>query len=276
MGMAVDEPIDMIDTERYPLAELGSVRARAVIDAQRRSLAERGVAILPGFVRSGAIGRMADEALALQPQAHLEDVWGTPYLEIADEAYPVGHPRRTSGRSLTWVVAYDVIPRSALVRRLYEWDPLMEFLAEVLERRPLYRMADPLGALNVAIMTEDHTQAWHYDNADFVVSLAIQSSRAGGLFECASFIRTGDDERYDAVATVLGGTAGDRVDVFPMTPGTLMLVEGRNSLHRVSPVQGEVPRLVALFAYDTRPDANSSEIFKYIRYGRATPIATDA
>ncbi len=265
----------MIDTDRYALADLGSPRARAVIDAQRRSLAERGVAILPGFVKPAVIERMAAETLALQPQAHLEDVWGTPYLELADESYPVGHPRRTTGRSLTWVVAYDAIPRRALVRQLYEWDPLMDFVGDVLERRPLYRMADPLGALNLAIMAEDHTQAWHYDNADFVVSLAIQSS-GGGRFECAPFIRTGEDEHYDAVANVLGGAAPDRVEVFPMTPGTLMLFAGRNSLHRVSPVEGDIPRLVALFAFDTRPDANSSEIFKYVRYGRATPITTDA
>jgi hypothetical protein len=275
-SMHIDDPIDMIDSERYPLADRGSSPARAVIDAQRRALAERGVAILPGFVKPDVIGRMADEALALQARAHLEDVWGTPYLEMADESYPVGHPRRTAGRSLTWVVAYDVIPRRALVRRLYEWDPLMDFIGEILQRRPLYRMADPLGALNVAIMSEEHTQGWHYDNADFVVSLAIQSSRGGGRFECASFIRTGEDENYDAVAKVLAGSAGDRVEVLPMTPGTLMLFAGRNSVHRVSPVEGEVPRLVALFAYDTRPDANSSEIFKYIRYGRAAPIATDA
>jgi hypothetical protein len=274
--MGVNDPIDLIDSQRYPVADLASPARQAVIDAQRRSLAERGVAILPGFVSADVIERMATETLALQPKAYLEDVWGTPYLEMADESYPQGHPRRTAARSLTYVVAYDIIPRAALVRRLYEWDPLMDFVAAILERPRLYRMADPLGALNLAIMPEEHTQGWHYDNADFVVSLAIQSSQRGGRFECASFIRNADDEHYDAVADVLHGNAADRLQVLPMTPGTLMLFTGRHSLHRVSPVEGDVPRLVALFAYDTRPDANSSELFKYVRYGRATPIAPDA
>jgi hypothetical protein len=58
-----------------------------------------------------------------------------------------------------------------------------------------------------------------------------------------------------------------------MIPGTLMIFAGRNSLHRVSPVEGEVPRLVALFAYDTRPDADSSELLKLIRYGRTSAVA---
>ena len=268
-------PIDLIDNERYPIGDLTSLAAQRVIDAQRRALAERGVAILPGFVKADVIERMAAETLALQPQAFLEDVWGTPYLEVADESFPEGHPRRALSRSLTYVVAYDIVPRAVLVRRLYEWDPLMHFVAAILERPQLYRMADPLGALNLAIMPAEHTQGWHYDNADFVVSLAIQSSARGGHFECAPFIRSADDEHYDAVADVLQGDSGKRLQIFPMTPGTLMLFTGRHSLHRVSPVAGDVPRLVALFAYDARPDANSSELFKYVRYGRATPIATD-
>ena len=269
-------PIDLIDDERYPVGDLSSRAAQRVIDAQRRALAEHGVAILPGFVKAEVIERMAAETLALQPQAFLEDVWGTPYLELADESFPQGHPRRALSRSLTYVVAYDIVPRAARCAgstsgiRSCTSSPRSSSAAQ------LYRMADPLGALNLAIMPEEHTQGWHYDNADFVVSLAIQSSARGGHFECAPFIRSADDEHYDAVADVLQGDAGKRLQIFPMTPGTLMLFTGRHSLHRVSPVAGDVPRLVALFAYDARPDANSSELFKYVRYGRATPIATDA
>ena len=40
--------------------------------------------------------------------------------------------------------------------------------------------------------------------------------------------------RYDDVAAVLGGDRS-RVRTLPMTPGTLLVFEGRNSLHRVSP-----------------------------------------
>ena len=58
-----------------------------------------------------------------------------------------------------------------------------------------------------------------------------------------------------------------------MTPGTLMIFAGRNSIHRVSAVRGDVPRIVALLSYDTRPDADSSEVFKFVRYGRSTPLA---
>jgi hypothetical protein len=67
---------------------------------------------------------------------------------------------------------------------------------------------------------------------------------------------------------VLAGSEDAGVSVVPMTPGTLMLFEGRHSLHRVSPIRGSRPRHVALLAYDTRPGTDSSPLLKRVRYGR--------
>jgi hypothetical protein len=146
----------------------------------------------------------------------------------------------------------------------------------VLEIRPLYRFGDPLGALNLTVMDDEHTQAWHYDNTDVVVSLAVQRSTVGGEFECAAGIRTDHEEHYDEVASVLAEEAGDRVEVYPMVPGTLMIFHGRHSVHRVTEVQGGVPRIVALLSWDRQPDTDSSELFKLVRYGRSEPLPTPA
>jgi hypothetical protein len=267
------DPASLVDLECYPVTRLDSARGRDAIAAARATLAAQGAAILPGFVRREILASMAREAEELLPKAFYEDVSvGTPYLELPDESYPEGHPRRTNITSRTWVMAYDLIPRHSPLRALYEWDPLMDFIGEVLERRPLHRFADPLGALNLAVMNEGDVQGWHYDSTDFVVSLAIQASRTGGLFECASRIRSEREENYDEVARVLRGEAPDRVEVFPMVPGTLMIFQGRHSLHRVSPVEGDVPRYVALLAYDTKPGTDSSKLLKMVRYGRTEPL----
>lgn len=58
-----------------------------------------------------------------------------------------------------------------------------------------------------------------------------------------------------------------------MTPGTLMIFAGMRSLHRVSPVEVRRARHVALLSYDARPDADSSELFELVRYGRSQPLA---
>jgi hypothetical protein len=54
----------------------------------------------------------------------------------------------------------------------------------------------------------------------------------------------------------------------PMRAGTLMVFEGRYSMHRVTPIHGRVPRDVALLAHDTKPDTDSSELLELVRYGR--------
>jgi hypothetical protein len=278
MGQPVVDAEVIVDLDRYPVLDLDGAAGRAVIAEHAAALDERGVAVLPGFVRPEALTAMVAECDELAAGAYHQDVQGTPYLEIPDDGWPPGHPRVTWTRSSVHTVAYDQFPPSSAVRALYEWDPLLAFVGRVLGRAPLYRYADPLGALNLAVMVDGDVLGWHYDQTDFVVSLAIQSSERGGDFENVANLRTSDDQgagggeigqNYDTVAMVLAGGAADRVQVEPMTPGTLMLFQGRQSLHRVTPIEGTRPRYVALFGYDTQPGTMSSDLLKLVRYGRA-------
>ena len=266
-------PEDLVDLDRYPVTALDSPAAAAVIATHRAELSERGVSVLPGFVTPGALDAMATECSALRDHAHHQDVHGTPYLEIPEGEWPDGHPRVAWARSSVHTIGYDQFPTGSPMRTLYEWDALVSFLGRILGREPLYRYADPIGALNVAVMVDGDELGWHYDQTDFVVSLAVQSSTTGGDFENVAKLRSDDDEHYDDVAVVLSGADRARVTTEPMEPGTLMLFEGRWSLHRVTPVAGDRPRYVRLFGYDTKPDTQSSELLKLVRYGRSEPLA---
>ena len=116
-------------------------------------------------------------------------------------------------------------------------------------------------------MADGDELQWHFDQTDFVVSLAIQDADVGGDFEVAPHIRSADDERYDDVARVLAGEHR-RVVTLPMTPGTLLVFEGRHSMHRVTPDRGRPPGSSALLGYDTKPGTMSSDRLKLVRYGR--------
>ncbi len=261
------DPGTLIDRDRYPLDDAD------VIAAAHHQFELEGVCILPGFIRSEHIGALVAECDALAALGHRSLVTGTPYLAAPDEARPAEHPRRAKVHNSLEAVAYDLFPVDSMVRRLYEWDPLMTFIAAVLGQPVLHRYGDPFGALNLAVMRDGDVLGWHFDMTDFVVSIAIQSSDAGGDFLNAKQIRdaaAGEaGERYDDVAGVLRDDASSPlVRVEPMTPGTLMLFNGRNSLHKVSPIEGDVPRYVALLAYDTKPGTDSSDLLKRHRYGR--------
>jgi uncharacterized protein (TIGR02611 family) len=270
-GMTVDlavAPERLIDLGRYPVTDLDSPRAQAVIAEERRRLEDRGVSIMGGFLTAEAVARLCEEADGLAPQAHFSEARGTPYLERPDRSFPEGHPRRAAEHSSLRALAYDLFPATSALRALYEWDPLMEFIGAVLGRRPLYRYADHMGALNLAVMIEGDELGWHFDQTDFVVSIALQDAESGGDFVNARHIRDDGDEHYDDVAQVLRGESHDSIELVPMTPGTLMLFAGRNSMHRVTPIAGPLPRYVALLAYDTKPDTVSSDQLKLARYGR--------
>lgn len=270
------DPATLVDLDRYPVLDPGGAGA-AVVARHARELRDDGVSVLPGFLRPEALPGLVAECDRLAEGSYRQDVQGTPYLELPDaQAWPAGHPRLTWARSCVHTVAYDRFPASSSgLRALFEWDPLLDFVGRILDRRPLYRYADPLGAMNLAVMRVGDELGWHFDQTDFVVSIALQSAEGGGAFENVRRLRWkeggGIDERYDAVAKVLACESPELVTTVPMVPGTLMLFEGRWSLHRVTPVEGEVARHVALFGYDTAPGTMSSEGLKAVRYGRTEP-----
>ncbi len=239
----------------------------SAVEHGRAQMRATGACELPGFVRSDALPAFVDDACRLAPLAHRSGGLGTVYLGFPDETFPEDHPRQWLGNYGVGAVAYDLFPVESPIRWLFEWDELRAFVAAILGLDTIYPYADPLGALNLAVMGADDELQWHFDQTDFVVSLALQDAEIGGDFEVAPFIRSADHERYDDVARVL---AGDRagLTVLPMTPGTLLVFVGRHSMHRVSPISGATPRLVGLFGYDSQPGTMSSELLKAVRYGR--------
>jgi hypothetical protein len=238
-----------------------------IVEAGRAQLRNSGACEIPGFVPQAALPAFVADAQRLAPLAHRSGGLGTVYLGFPDESFPLDHPQQWLGDYALGAVAYDRFPPDSPIRQLYEWGRLTELVAALLDLGEVYPYADPLDALNLAVMGDGDQLQWHFDQTDFVVSLAVQDADVGGDFEVAPQIRTADDEHYDDVARVLAGAREDVVTL-PMTPGTLLVFAGRHSLHRVSPISGPTARLVALLGYDTKPGTMSSDLLKEVRYGR--------
>jgi hypothetical protein len=265
------EASELVDPARYPLEDPDVAAYRVAVDTARAQLRRTGAAEIPGFITDEGVAALCRDAELLAERAHASSGRGTAYLEPPDRSLPEDHPRLHRGDYAVRAVPYDAMPRRSPLRRLYEWDPLKGFVEAVLDRGPLYRYADPFGALNLAVMGPGDQLQWHFDQTDFVVSLAIQSARAGGEFEVAPRLRGPQDERYPEVARVLSGDRS-KVQTLAMTPGSLLIFEGRHSLHRVSPVRGDRLRHVGLLAYDTAPGTMGSDHLRADRYGRTEPF----
>ena len=249
-------PLAAVNRARYDLAD------DALVERTRVQLTAEGVCVLPEFLDDETVRTMVGECNQLATRAHRSAPRRNPFLTKVDSSENA--PAAIELYDSLEVLAYDQFPSSSRLRLLYEDDELLDFVRRCLGLEELFRYADPFGALNVSIMRDGDVLDWHFDMTDFVVSIALQSSESGGDFENAPRIRDSGD---DAISSLLGG---DRrlVRVEPMRPGTLMLFNGRRSMHRVTPIRGRTPRYVALLAYDTKPGTDSTDELKMSRYGR--------
>ena len=264
-GMIV--PRDLIDIDRYPVDGLETPSGRELIARCRADLVATGACQLEGFLREEAVAALATEALALTDSAHTNEAVHNVYFEDVDPSVPADDPRRMMERASQATIAYDMIPPAAGIRALYEWDPLLEFVGSALDKQPFYRNADPLGALNLVYYKEGDELGWHFDRAEFVVTLMLQPAATGGDFEYVPNLRSDADENYPAVARLLQGDMTDVIHL-PSTAGTLAFFRGRHSIHRVTPIVGDVLRTNAVLSYSDRPNHQLNDLTKELFYGR--------
>ncbi len=265
-------PGDLIDLARYRLDDPAK-RAELVAGA-RKSLEATSCVVLPGFVGRDAAGRMAGEAMRLRPRAYRRDDAMTPYGPPV-AGLPPDDPRAIATPLAMQTLAGDDFEAASDIVRLYRWDGLTSFIAEVTGETELHRVFDPLFGCNVTILGEGDTHHWHFDSNDFVISLLLQGAESGGDFEFAPYIRSAEDENHGGVADVLRG-GRSRVKTIRVEPGTLMMFCGKYSVHRVSPVSGSQPRVIALFSYDRRPDKMFSDASAARVFGRTRVTAAPA
>jgi alkylated DNA repair dioxygenase AlkB len=253
----------------YPVDDLETPAGSAVVDRCRTELAANGACDLVGFIRREAAERIVEEAMTVRPDAHRTETrhnieFSGKELELASD-----DPLRIQVRSAKWGAAYDQIPQSSPLRALYESDALTRFVGAALEIDPLYRHADALGALNVMYYDSGDELGWHFDNADFVVTLLLQQPTAGGVFEYVSNLRRADDANPDGVRALLDGNRSG-IRTMSGQAGTLALFRGHLSPHRVTPVEGDRPRVNAVLSYARIPDARISDHGRKIFYGRTS------
>ena len=267
---------DVVDLERYPIVDLRTAAAERLVRQSQADVDESGLCLLPGFLRPEAVETMVSEAESSRASAFFKDYLFPVYYdrEAAESTdLPAGHPRRHRSPNTCGAIGYDMFPLDSPIRQLYESPSLTSFLSAVL-RRDVYPCADPLIGLVLSVTGDGQELGWHFDGNDFVVSLMLRPSGQGGEFEYAPHIRSPEDENYDAVSRVLGGSRDDVISV-ALQPGTLALFRGQRSLHRVAPVAGPRERLIALFSYDSQPDMVYSDEVHLRVVGRtvALPVA---
>ena len=263
-------PLDYIDTQRYPIGERGPARD-ALVAALRQALDADGCAVLKGFIRPEGLGTLIEECDRTAVHGHRNFNRTNPYFTKDRPELPASHPlRRFYDRSNAFVPADNFGPESIL-RTIYEWPAFAPFIQDALGEQRFYRYADPLADVIVNLAEAGGGFPWHFDTNNYTVTLAVQNAESGGDFQYSPHLRTPTDENYAGVEAVLDGDAR-LIRTLHLEPGDLQIFKGRYSLHRVTPLAGSRLRYVAIFSFVEEPGMVGSPERARQLYGRVLPI----
>lgn len=252
----------VVSTHSHPLSDEDyQEQCKAVLD-------EHGVLVLKDFLTPEAIEAVRKDGLQNQHLAYYTNSDHTAYLSPVDPAYADDHPCNRMVTSSKGCITTDQIPKASVLHTLYESSEFRYFLCEVLGEDALFEYADPLSSINLHYAAEGQELGWHYDNSSFAITLLVQKPTGGAAFEYVKDVRDTDAGvmAYEMTGKILDGDAP--VSELNMEEGTLVLFRGRNSIHRVTPTQGDITRMLVVLAYNNQPDVSLSESARKTFYGR--------
>ena len=191
------------------------------------------------------------------------------YLTPPDPALADEHVFNRQITSSKGCITTDQVPAGSGLHLIYGSAAFRHFIAAVVGVPALFEYADPLSSINVHYAAAGQELGWHFDNSSFAVTLLLQAPEAGGEFQYVRDLRDADrgELNFEGVGDVLDGGRG--VETLHITPGTLVLFRGRNSMHRVTPTVGDRTRILVVLAYNTEPGNRAlSEAARLTFYGR--------
>jgi len=247
-------PGDLINLERWPLADLTGPAGRALVAQGQADLARQGFALLPGFLRSEAVARLLAEVAALADQAHAVDRFrpaGSLWPDVrGDWRLPADYVQRYAS------VRYDTMTAQSPARRLYEWNGLTRLVGALVGCTPYFPMADPSFACLLHMMQAGDRLDWHFDPNDGVAVLTLQAPESGGVFEIAPGVRDNGPETAAMTARLAEVVEGHWPGIHQVSPapGDFLVFRGHRAMHRVSEIAGATARLNLVCSYTEVPD----------------------
>ena len=258
---------EILDLNRFPLDEPEGARLQALLARCRTEFDQDGMFSLEGLIgRQALAGCVAEVEPVLEGAAFTHARDHNIYFDDEVKGVDADHPALRRFRTVSHTICGDQIPDS-LIAQIYEWQPLIDFLAAAIGKPRLYPMADQLARINVMGYHEGEALNWHFDRAEFTTTVLLQAPRAGGVFQYRSGLRTDSDPNHEGVGRLLAGE-DENVQMLALAPGTLNVFRGKNTAHRVSAVEGSRARIVAVFSYYESPGVSFSEAERLGFYGR--------
>lgn len=257
----------LIDLERYPLDRPGSADWQQLVDRCVADLDAVGMFELPGFMFPEVVERTRDTLLPRMATESYEvrrdhNIYFLSHVDGLDPDHPALRRILTANHTL----CADQLLDTALTD-VYEWSGFRTFIAATVGLPELHLMADPLARVNVLSYRPGQALNWHFDRSEFTTTLLLQAAEQAGIFEYRRELRTETDPNYDGVGRLVMGEDPEVIRR-AVEPGALNVFRGRNTAHRVTTVEGERERMIAVFTLYEQPGVMFTDEENLGFYGR--------
>ncbi len=260
--------LNHVNLADYPLREPHSQAYKSLVEEWRHRLVETGLINLDAFLTVEGVETFRKEVYDRRPDA-FHSVHGA---QAYFDNYPGELPKDVLG-SDTFCLGHHNLQQSAM-DQLFRWKPLRGFIAALTGNNEVFLHEDPTNALVIQLYEPGCWTGWHFDRANFTTIVNLGEPDGGGLFECAPDIRTEEDPNYAEVEEVLLNRS-DRVQRYEMKAGSLTLMLGRYSLHRVTRIEEGADRISLVLKYETQPGVSISTADRRLIYGPLVPDGPD-
>ncbi len=234
----------------------------------KKKLDKDGVLVLSDFLLKGAIDNIYSEAKKQENLAYYCTNKHNVYLEPFDPSFKINHPRNRTVVSSKGCITDDQVPADSYLRSLYNSMNFKEFLCKVLDENALYKYDDELSSINIHYAKETQELGWHFDNSSFAITLLIQKPTSGGVFEYIRDLRgsNSEEKNYDQISDLLDNKFSPQR--LKIESGSLVLFRGKNAIHRVTPSEGNLTRVLSVLAYNSEPSIKLTESARMTFFGK--------
>lgn len=249
---------DFLDLDAYPIDQPASKAYLKLVRRCQDDVVNRGMFNLDGLLLPSACQNAVDEISPMMQTASFthrreHNIYFLKNIPELDQ----DHPALQKVETINHTVCADQILGSIVVK-VYEYEPLIRFIADIMQKPALFTMPDPLARVNVMAYRNGEALNWHFDRSEFTTTLLLQNPEAGGLFEYRSKLRSDSNPNYDGVARLLNNQDPERKSIQSCV-GTLTVFQGKNTAHRVTPIEGNKERIVTVYSYYEEPGQFFSE-----------------
>ncbi len=252
----------IVDFSNHPIDDL------QYINKCNSYIKENSILVLENFLLNSSLNKILNEAKLLEKEAFYCQQKHTILLKKQSSDYDQDDPLNILMTSDKGCVPHDLIEKNSDLNILYQSDIFKNFIIKVLDLEKIYPYVDKLSSVNLNYYQKGQQLGWHFDNASFAITLMIQSSPEGGEFE---YISEGRDTNKDfidkdIISKIISGS--EKPNKLNANDGTLILFYGRNYLHRVTPVESEIPRILVTLNYNEENNVELSENARLTFFGR--------